>query len=49
MHTKYWSENLNHLEDLDVYRMITLQRILEKYDGRVWNGFIWLGKFLWTR
>jgi hypothetical protein len=31
-----------HSEDLDVDGRITLEWILEKYDGKVWTGFMWL-------
>jgi hypothetical protein len=30
-------------EDLDVGGRIILRWIVEKYDGVVWTGFIWLG------
>jgi hypothetical protein len=45
MHTIFWLENLkgrDHLEDLAVGRKIILYRILGKYGGRVWTGFILL-------
>jgi hypothetical protein len=32
----------DHLENLGVDGTIILEWILEKYVGRVWNGFIWL-------
>jgi hypothetical protein len=31
------------LEDLGVSGIIILERILGKYGGKVWSGFIWLG------
>jgi hypothetical protein len=37
----------DYWEYLDVYGRIILKWILEKYDGVVWTGFIWLR--LWTR
>jgi hypothetical protein len=45
MHTTFWLENLkgrDHLEDLDIDEKIILERILGKWGGRVWTGFIWL-------
>jgi hypothetical protein len=45
MHTKFWSENLagrEHSEDLGVDGRIILELILEKLDGRVWTGCLWL-------
>jgi len=30
------------LEDLVVDGRITLDSILEKYDGKMWTGYIWL-------
>jgi hypothetical protein len=44
MCTKFWSENLkgrDHSEDLGIGERI-LGHILEKYDGKMWIGFIWL-------
>jgi hypothetical protein len=32
----------NHLEDLGIGGKIILERILDKYGGKDWNGFIWL-------
>jgi hypothetical protein len=32
---------IDHKKDLDVWRII-LKSILEKYDGVVWIGLIWL-------
>jgi hypothetical protein len=32
----------DHSEDLDVDRIIILERILEIQDGKMWTGFIWL-------
>jgi hypothetical protein len=42
MHTKFLSGNRDHVEDLEVDEMIILERILGKYDGKVWTGLIWL-------
>jgi len=45
MNAIFWLENVkgrDHLEDLDVDGEITLEWILGKYGGMVWNGFIWL-------
>ena len=45
MHTGFWWRNLknrDHLEDLGIDGRTILTRILVKYDGRVWTGFIWL-------
>jgi hypothetical protein len=44
----------DHYEDLDVDGRIILERILERSDGVVWAGLIWLrigtsGGPLWTR
>jgi hypothetical protein len=43
--TVSWWENLkqiNHKEDQGVYERIILKIILEKYDGGMWTGLIWL-------
>jgi hypothetical protein len=40
-------ENLkesSHSEHLDVDGLIILERMLRKYVGKVWTGFIWLRK-----
>jgi hypothetical protein len=45
MHTKIWLENLkgrNHSQDLGVDGKVILERILWKWDGKMWIGFIWL-------
>jgi hypothetical protein len=45
MHTGYWRERQkerNHWEDLNAGGRITLRWTLEKWDGVVWIGFIWL-------
>jgi hypothetical protein len=45
MHAKFWFENLkrrDYLEDLDIDGSIILKRMLEKWGGKVWTGFIWL-------
>jgi len=55
--TVFWLENLkgrDHSEDLDIDGRIILERILGKYGGDVWTGFIWFrirtnGKLLRTR
>jgi len=42
----FWSENLNgrdHSENLGIDSKIILERILQKYGEKVWNGCIWLG------
>jgi hypothetical protein len=35
-------EGKNHSEDLGVNGKILLRWILEKQDGKTWNGFTWL-------
>jgi hypothetical protein len=42
----YWSENKgrDQSEDLGVDGKIILEWILEKKDGKMWPGFIWLRK-----
>jgi hypothetical protein len=47
-------DGMSPQEDLDVGERITLKWILEKLDGVVCFGFIWLtvgtsGRLLWTR
>jgi hypothetical protein len=44
MHTGFWWGNPEEkrLENLDVGGGIVLKWILEKYDGVLWAGFIWL-------
>jgi hypothetical protein len=45
MHIGYWWESQkegDHLEDQDVYGWIILKWILERYDGMVGIGSIWL-------
>jgi len=45
MHTKFLSENLkgrDHFEDLGMDGKITLQWVLGKQSGKIWNRFIWL-------
>jgi hypothetical protein len=34
-------EGKNHSEDIGVDGKIILERILEKWGGKVWTGFIW--------
>jgi hypothetical protein len=34
---------LDHSEDLGVDRRKILKWSLDKYNGKVWTGFIWLG------
>ena len=35
-------EERDNLEELGADEMIILKRILKKWDGRIWTGFIWL-------
>jgi len=45
MHTKFWLEDMNggnHLKNLGVDGKLILERILEKQDGRMWTGCIWI-------
>jgi hypothetical protein len=45
MRTIFWLEKLkgrDHAEDLDVDGKIISERILGKFGGSVWSGFIWL-------
>jgi hypothetical protein len=45
MCARFWFKILNgkdHTEDLVVDGRTTLKWILMEYDGRVWNGVIWL-------
>jgi hypothetical protein len=45
MHVGFWWESQkkrDHQEDLKVGGRIMLKRILDKWDGVVWTGFIWL-------
>jgi len=52
MHTGFWwskLKNRDHLEDLGIDEKTILTRILVKYDGNVWTGFIWLRKELLDR
>jgi hypothetical protein len=46
MHTGFWWGNVkerNHLHELTVGidGKITLRLILQRWEGRVWTGFIW--------
>jgi hypothetical protein len=44
MHIAYWSESQEKsLKDQDVGGWIILKWMLERYDGVVWTGLIWLG------
>jgi hypothetical protein len=45
MCTKFWPEILkgrDHLADVGVDGRIIFEWILEKLDGKVWTGYIWL-------
>jgi hypothetical protein len=45
MHVGLWYESQKkgvHYEDQDVNGWIILKWILERYDGVVWTGLIWL-------
>jgi hypothetical protein len=45
MHTRLWSENLkrrDHSEDLGVDGREIYEWILQKQDGKLWTGNIWL-------
>jgi hypothetical protein len=45
MHTGFWWESQkerDHYEDQGVGGWIILKRILERQDGVVWTGLIWL-------
>jgi hypothetical protein len=45
MHIEYWWESQkerDHCEDHGVYAWTILNWILERYDGMVWSGLIWL-------
>jgi hypothetical protein len=45
MHTGYWWESQkerDHLENKDVGELILLKWVLERLDGMVWIGLIWL-------
>jgi hypothetical protein len=49
MHIGFWWESWkerDHKEDLDIGERIILEWILERYDGVVWTGLIWLR--IWT-
>jgi hypothetical protein len=49
MHIGFWwkiQKERDHYEDMDVDAII-LKRVLEKYDGVVWNGLIWLRTDMW--
>jgi hypothetical protein len=45
VYKRFCSESLkgrDHSENLGVDGMIILEWILQKYDGNLWTGFIWL-------
>jgi hypothetical protein len=45
MHAGLWWESRkerDHYENLGIHGRIILKRILEKWDGVLWTGFIWL-------
>jgi hypothetical protein len=45
MHTGIWWANQkerDHWKDLDVGGRVILKWIIDKYDGLVWTGSIWL-------
>jgi hypothetical protein len=45
MHIGYWWESQkerDHYEDQDVGGWTILKWILERYDGMIWSGSIWL-------
>jgi hypothetical protein len=45
MLTKFWFENLkgrDHSEDLFIDGSTIIERILEKQDGKLWTGCIWM-------
>jgi hypothetical protein len=45
MHTKFWLENLkgrDYLVEQGIDGRVILKWIIEKQDGKVWTGFIWL-------
>jgi hypothetical protein len=45
MHSGFWCKNQkdrDHKEDIEMGQKITLNWILEKYNGLLWIGLIWL-------
>jgi hypothetical protein len=45
LHTRFWWESRkkrDHYEELDVHGKRVLKLMLNKYDGMVWTGLIWL-------
>jgi hypothetical protein len=45
MHVGFWWESqkeIDHYEDIDVGGRIILEWILERLDGVVWTGLVWL-------